>query len=208
MNTETHNLDPTESRQHEIVLLCAHASKRWAKALAPRRIDGDDFCQDLILKALAPQRIVKFQSVPKSVWPVFVARMARFTYLDHIRALNRQDIREVTSLDIDDLTGLIDFNPLATVDAVALEFELRALRGALAGAICKLRSSSRQVFLLFYFKQLSIREISNKTGRSANAVKQCISSARRMIRNRLIDSGWDAFEVSATLAGVESRRQL
>ena len=56
--------------------------------------------------------------------------------------------------------------------------------------IQKLPKKYRTVLYLFYYEDLSVREISETTGQKETTIKSQLSRARNMLKEELEKSGW------------------
>lgn len=58
-------------------------------------------------------------------------------------------------------------------------------------AILQLRTEDRKMILLYYYQELSMKEISQIIGRSENAVAQRVHRARNRLKKILLEAGYD-----------------
>lgn len=62
---------------------------------------------------------------------------------------------------------------------------------SMTGAIMKLNSGDRQMILLYYYQELSMKEIAKIIGKSENTVIQRVNRARRRLRKILTEAGYE-----------------
>ena len=62
---------------------------------------------------------------------------------------------------------------------------------SMAGAIMKLNSGDRQMILLYYYQELSMKEIAKIIGKSENTVSQRMNRARRRLKKILMEAGYE-----------------
>lgn len=62
---------------------------------------------------------------------------------------------------------------------------------SISKAIMQLRTDDRKFILLYYYQELSMREIAQITGRSENSVIQCVNRARGRLKKILLEVGYD-----------------
>lgn len=62
---------------------------------------------------------------------------------------------------------------------------------SISKAIMQLRTNDRKFILLYYYQELSMREIAQITGRSENSVIQCVNRARGRLKKILLEVGYD-----------------
>lgn len=67
-------------------------------------------------------------------------------------------------------------------DSGAQPIEAFLEKDSLSAAIMQLRPKERQVILLYYYQELSLREIAEVTGKPENTVAQQLSRARRQLK--------------------------
>lgn len=58
-------------------------------------------------------------------------------------------------------------------------------------AIMKLRENDRKMIVLYYYQELSMKEIAQITGKSENTVIQCVNRARGRLKKILLETGYD-----------------
>lgn len=58
-------------------------------------------------------------------------------------------------------------------------------------AIMQLRTDDRKFILLYYYQELSMREIAQITGKSENSVIQCVNRARCRLKKILLEVGYN-----------------
>lgn len=66
-----------------------------------------------------------------------------------------------------------------------------AEQDSVTGAVMKLNVNDRQLILLYYYQELSMKEIAEITGKSENTVIQRVSRARKRLRKLLEEAGYD-----------------
>lgn len=62
---------------------------------------------------------------------------------------------------------------------------------SLSAAIMKLNANDRKLILLYYYQELSMKEIAEIIGKSENAVIQRVSRARGRLKKVLAEAGYD-----------------
>ena len=62
---------------------------------------------------------------------------------------------------------------------------------SMAGAILKLNGGDRQMILLYYYQELSMKEIAIIIGKSENTVIQRVNRARRRLKKILMEAGYE-----------------
>lgn len=62
---------------------------------------------------------------------------------------------------------------------------------SIARAIGKLERKDREILLLYYYQELSMKEIARITGRSENAVIQRVNRARNRLKRILLEAGYE-----------------
>ena len=63
-------------------------------------------------------------------------------------------------------------------------------KDCISTAIMKLSSSDRQVLVLYYYQELSVKELAGIIGKKENAVTQQLSRARKRLKKILMEAGY------------------
>ncbi len=64
-------------------------------------------------------------------------------------------------------------------------------RDSVSAAIMRLNGNDRQVLVLYYYQELSVREIAAVTGKTENAVMQRLNRARGKMKKKLEEIGYE-----------------
>lgn len=62
---------------------------------------------------------------------------------------------------------------------------------SLSKAIMRLRADDRKIILLYYYQELSMKEIAQIVGKNENAVIQRVNRARSRLKKILLEAGYD-----------------
>ncbi len=64
-------------------------------------------------------------------------------------------------------------------------------KNSVTGAILKLNARDRKAIVLYYYQEMSVKEIAEITGKSQSAVMQRLNRARRRLKKILMEDGYD-----------------
>lgn len=188
-----------DSLDTERLKLCRTIALRCARSLHCSECDCEDFSQEFAIHVFEAYRKAA-DAPPPEHQGALLARMARYDCIDFIRSLSRKRSLEGISLQRVEPAG--EEWGLAVTDSSsdpATIVTQRALKAAILAAIESLHGAPREILALYYIKGMSSAEISNCTGRTTNAIKQCLCASRPMICARMAKEGWsasDALEVT------------
>lgn len=68
---------------------------------------------------------------------------------------------------------------------------------SVTGAILRLKASDREVIVLYYYQELSVKEIDGITGKTRSAVMQRLNRARGRLKRILMEDGYDEYGFEA-----------
>lgn len=133
---------------------------------------AEDATQDTFIKAMYSYNSFQNQSSEKT-WLIQIAinickNMMRTNWF----RLSRNELK-------DDIQNLDD------------SYEAIIEEDSISKAIMQLRTDDRKFILLYYYQELSMREIAQITGKSENAVIQCVNRARGRLKKILLEVGYD-----------------
>ena len=64
-------------------------------------------------------------------------------------------------------------------------------KNSVSEAIMRLNANDRQIILLYYYQNLSVREIAKIIGKSENATIQRLNRARIRLKGNLVEVGYE-----------------
>ncbi|MCI8560595.1 MAG: RNA polymerase sigma factor [Dorea sp.] len=64
-------------------------------------------------------------------------------------------------------------------------------KASVTGAILKLKADDRQAVVLYYYQEMSVKEIAKITGKTQSAVMQRLNRARKRLKKILMEDGYD-----------------
>jgi RNA polymerase sigma factor (sigma-70 family) len=141
----------------------------------PRRVLEEDLAQEVFMKMFA--RLEQFQgAVPLTHW---VSRIAVTTCIDHLRAQQRRpefrwaDLSENEAAVLDQATA---------ADGEVTPDDAMAARELVDKLLGQLRPDDQLVIRLMDLEQLSVSEVSERTGWNGSLVKVRAFRARRKLR--------------------------
>lgn len=137
---------------------------------------AEDAVQETFIKAMKAYDTFEHKSSEKT----WITRIAINTCKNIMRNHWFRIIKNNMDTRIPDICG----NPID-------EFHEKA---SMSGAILKLKMSDRKMIVLYYYQELSVKEIAEITGKTQSAVMQCLNRARKRLKKILMEDGYDEIE--------------
>ncbi|MFM1850840.1 MAG: hypothetical protein RIS54_524 [Verrucomicrobiota bacterium] len=148
---------------------------RIVRSHLPRRVQEEDLAQEVFMKMFA--RLDQYQgTVPLTHW---VSRIAVTTCIDHLRAQKRRPEFRWADLSENEATVI---EQAATVEGDVAPDEAIAARELVDKLLGQLRPDDQMVLRLLDLEQLSVAEVSERTGWNVSLVKVRAFRARRKLR--------------------------
>ena len=148
---------------------------RIVRSHLPRRVREEDLAQEVFMKMFA--RLDQYQgAVPLTHW---VSRIAVTTCIDHLRAQKRRP--EFRWADLSETEATV-IEQAATAEGDVAPDEAIAARELVDKLLGQLRPDDQMVLRLLDLEQLSVAEVSERTGWNVSLVKVRAFRARRKLR--------------------------
>ncbi len=153
------------------------------------RMDAEDLTQDVFLKALKHiQNLEKPQLFRPWLFRIAVNRVR-----DYYRRMKIQSLLGMTSLDEE---GFHESEEMAVAPEAAEYIKQRDFWDQVRGMLSKLSVMEREVFMLRFLDQLSIKEVAAAIRKNESTVKTHLYRALRKIKIATADAGglWEGIQ--------------
>lgn len=134
---------------------------------------AEDAVQETFIKAMRSYDSFGHRSSEKT----WIMRIAINTCRNIMRNHWFQTVRNNTDIHIPAIGG----NPIDKLHE----------KNSVTGAILKLNARDRKAIVLYYYQEMSVKEIAEITGKSQSAVMQRLNRARRRLKKILMEDGYD-----------------
>ena len=133
-----------------------------------------DLCQETWLKAFRAIQTFRFQSTFSS----WLYRIAENVCIDYFRKQKKEYAFE-------SLHTVAESRITDTYPSPCRDLQRKELRAHLSNAIAQLTPVRKQVFLLYYIQELSIKAIARRLNRSEGTIKSHLRNARLQLQEHL-----------------------
>ena len=144
------------------------------------RADAEDLVQDVFLKAF--RSLKRLESPP--VFRSWLYRIAVNRVHDHFRRMRLKALVGFSSMDEDDF---VETEEMAVAPQASREVARKEFWNRIKGAMKALSKMEREVFMLRFFDQLSIKEMTAALKKNESTVKTHLYRAMNQVKDDLAD---------------------
>ena len=144
------------------------------------RADAEDLVQDVFLKAF--RSLKRLESPP--VFRSWLYRIAVNRVHDHFRRMRLKALVGFSSMDEDDF---VETEEMAVAPQASREVARKEFWNRIKGAMKALSKMEREVFMLRFFDQLSIKEMTAALKKNESTVKTHLYRAMNKVKDDLAD---------------------
>lgn len=178
-----------KEKDEEAIVQLLEKLKPIRKALIKNfpKLESEDLEQELIILVLEG---VESYNPEASEFPYYLKQLSRYKALDMVKELEEAiSLETVISCDGEEIT--IGETLEAGVN-VEREYEEKILKFEVRKALERLEKSEREILILYYFKDLNLKEIGEICGKSTATIckkkKEAERKLRKILKERLNDN--------------------